>query len=84
MKIFFSRSAHELYENLVSIFPELNIKESIIENLKTDWGNTLNESEIYQVFDLETYLPDDLLVKVDRASMFYSLEVRVPFLDMKL
>ena len=83
-KIFFSRSAHELYENLVSIFPELNIKESILENLKTDWGNTLNESEIYQVFDLETYLPDDLLVKVDRASMFYSLEVRVPFLDHKV
>lgn len=83
-KIFFSRSAHELYENLVSIFPELNIKESIIENLKTSWDDTLNQSEIYQVFDLETYLPDDLLVKVDRASMYYSLEVRVPFLDHKV
>jgi asparagine synthase (glutamine-hydrolysing) len=41
----------------------------------------LTEADKQALFDLKYYLKDDLLVKVDRASMFYSLECRCPLLD---
>ena len=79
-----------LYYSLVS---EINQPEDVVIGAKepetwltkTGIKAEFKDAKQHMMFmDAMTYLPDDILVKVDRASMVNSLETRVPFLDHRV
>ena len=88
--VFDAQSIEEFYLRLVS---NCNDPSSIVldgfehPTLLTSARPTLanlNKVEQMMALDTITYLPDDILTKVDRAAMGVSLETRVPFLDHRL
>lgn len=85
-----SRTAGELYETLVSIWTDpaavlVGGGEPAAGGAASDVDlSGLSDIERMMALDMLTYLPDDILAKVDRAAMSVSLETRVPFLDHRV
>jgi asparagine synthase (glutamine-hydrolysing) len=59
-------------------------RKDIINKLVEPYFNEHSLLRNLQYWDLKHWLPDDLLMKVDKTTMTYGLEARVPFLDHKL
>ena len=85
-----SHNFEDMYLNLISSVPS---KSNFVLNSvyrkpfvlqKDKWPSFKNFENCMMYLDTLTYLPDDILTKVDRSAMGVSLETRVPFLDPKL
>ncbi len=79
----------EFYGNIISHWPQgtvlLDPNESILfSNLNIKDSAILDNFSYMSVTDITNYLVDDILVKLDRASMAYSLEAREPLLDYRI
>lgn len=71
---------HDILKNIPQqqlLFIGFNEKQSRL-------SRKLNAMEKQALFDVNFYLQEDLLTKIDRASMQYSLETRVPYLDHRI
>ncbi|MBA3632970.1 MAG: asparagine synthase (glutamine-hydrolyzing) [Acidobacteria bacterium] len=75
-----------LYLNLISLWQQPPVVKSNLNGVATgfDFGGLTNFNERMMLRDALVYLPDDILVKVDRASMGVSLEARAPLLDYRV
>ncbi|MEI6639335.1 MAG: asparagine synthase (glutamine-hydrolyzing) [Chlorobium sp.] len=84
------KSLDDLYRSLVTEWPEDVELVKGATRLPTKLDDTSLVAGISQaehrmmLWDSLTYLPDDILTKVDRAAMGVSLETRVPFLDHRV
>ena len=84
------KNLDDLYRSLVVIWPEGKDIVKHTQKLPTmldDVSIVANIAEAEQrmmFWDSITYLPDDILTKVDRAAMGVSLETRIPFLDHRV
>lgn len=83
-------SIRELYSGLVSHWEDPSslvlggFEAARPQDLAIKGQLKLNDIEWMMAMDMQTYLPDDILAKVDRAAMAVSLETRVPFLDPRV
>ena len=76
----------ERYWRWISYFPAKGLLRQIDPSLDQWWNRSRGWSPLSRLLHLnfQEYLPNDLLVKMDRTSMAHGLEVRSPFLDTAL
>ena len=89
VQLFAAFNSKNLFEftNLLSSHIDPNVRDNyLFKNFKNDTSDNINinyneDLNGLMTYDIYNYLPGDLLVKVDRAAMYYGLETRAPFLD---
>lgn len=83
-------TTEEMYRRVVSQWADPSEIMPRASNIDGPWDEPCLSKDIpdrvarLRYFDMMQYLPDDILAKVDRASMAVSLEVRVPLLDHRV